>query len=101
MQGRHSLLDVKVIDQIVIDGNTHEISIYFSNVNLKQRTLLSFYPVLRLISLLQTASVCVDNCHDFPSVIMDGAITISTWCISWMVEAPQTPMAVRRAPTRF
>ena len=32
---------------------------------------------------------------------MAGAMTISALCISWMVAAPQTPIAVRRAPTRF
>ena len=32
---------------------------------------------------------------------MDGAITISAWCISLILAAPQNPIAVRNAPTRF
>ena len=32
---------------------------------------------------------------------MEGAITISALCISWILDAPQNPIAVRSAPTRF
>jgi len=42
-----------------------------------------------------------DNCQDLPSVVIEGAITISALCISRMVEAPQKPIAVLIAPTKF
>ena len=37
----------------------------------------------------------------FPSVFIDGAMTILVLCISLIVLAPQTPIPVRKAPTRF
>ena len=36
-----------------------------------------------------------------PSVVIDGAMTISASCISGIVKAPQVPIAVRTAPMRF
>ena len=44
---------------------------------------------------------CCAICQDLPSVVIAGAITISACCISLMVDAPQNPIAVRIAPTRF
>ena len=36
-----------------------------------------------------------------PSVLMEGAMIISAWCMSLIVRAPHMPIAVRNAPTRF
>src|ERR687894_722589 len=41
------------------------------------------------------------SCQDLPSVAMDGAMTISTSCISRMVRAPSAAIDWRRAPARF
>ena len=41
------------------------------------------------------------SCQDLPSVAIDGAMTISTSCISRIVRAPSAAIDWRRAPTRF
>src|SRR6202011_364292 len=41
------------------------------------------------------------RCCTLPSVLMEGAMTISVSWNSWMVRAPHTPMALFNAPTRF
>src|SRR6202043_2389542 len=41
------------------------------------------------------------RCCTLPSVLIDGAMTISVSWNSSMVRAPQTPIAAFRAPTRF
>ena len=42
-----------------------------------------------------------DSCQDLPSVVMEGAMTISALWNSRTVEAPQKPIAVLMAPTKF